>query len=192
MPPPVGWKGGKRRDRSRRRLWQPYARDLRLVFRPVFRPEDFFGTLRPAALASDRPIAIACLRLLTVRPERPLFNVPALRFFIARSTVLCAFFEYLRVLRAIISLLLERIRSSAATIPIVGQREGSSLPLAQASAFSRRDAPELDVSCSRLERAQGKPGASDAPAASRPKNRRTRASHHRFTGSFRPSLRDWF
>ena len=36
--------------------------------------------------ASESPIAIACLRLLTFLPERPLFNVPALRFFIARST----------------------------------------------------------------------------------------------------------
>jgi hypothetical protein len=48
------------------------------------------------------------LRLLTVRPERPLFKVPALRFFIARSTVLDAFFEYFRALRAMINLLLAR------------------------------------------------------------------------------------
>jgi hypothetical protein len=39
-------------------------------------------------------MAIACLRLLTLRPERPLSSVPALRFFIARSTLLEAFFEY--------------------------------------------------------------------------------------------------
>jgi hypothetical protein len=50
------------------------------------------------ALASDSPIAIACLRLLTLRPERPLFNVPALRFFIARLTSADAFFEYLRAI----------------------------------------------------------------------------------------------
>jgi hypothetical protein len=58
----------------------------------------FFGTFCPAALASERPIAIACLRLFTVRPERPLFNVPALRFFIARSTLADAFFEYFRAM----------------------------------------------------------------------------------------------
>src|SRR5215207_11674924 len=58
----------------------------------------FFGTFLPFALASDRPIAIACLRLLTFLPERPLFNVPALRFFIARLTSLDAFFEYLRAI----------------------------------------------------------------------------------------------
>jgi hypothetical protein len=58
----------------------------------------FFGTFLPLALASDSPIAIACLRLLTFRPERPLFSVPALRFFIARLTSLDAFFEYLRAI----------------------------------------------------------------------------------------------
>jgi hypothetical protein len=60
----------------------------------------FFGTLAPVARASDNPIAIACLRLLTLRPERPLFNVPAFRFFIARPTFADAFLEYFRVLRA--------------------------------------------------------------------------------------------
>jgi hypothetical protein len=60
--------------------------------------EAFFGTFLPLALASDRPIAIACLRLLTFLPERPLFSVPALRFFIARLTSVDAFFEYLRAI----------------------------------------------------------------------------------------------
>ena len=41
---------------------------------------------------------MACLRLLTLRPDRPLFNVPALRFFIARSTLAAAFFEYFRAM----------------------------------------------------------------------------------------------
>jgi hypothetical protein len=74
-----------------------YLFDLR--FLAVFLFFDvFLGTLLPAALASERPIAIACLRLLTFRPERPLFNVPALRFFIARSTFADAFFEYFRAM----------------------------------------------------------------------------------------------
>jgi hypothetical protein len=60
--------------------------------------ERFFGTFMPSALASERPIAIACLRLLTFRPERPLFRVPALRFFIARPTLADAFFEYFRAM----------------------------------------------------------------------------------------------
>jgi len=58
----------------------------------------FFGTFLPLALASDSPIAIACLRLLTFLPERPLFSVPDLRFFIARLTSVDAFFEYLRAI----------------------------------------------------------------------------------------------
>jgi hypothetical protein len=36
----------------------------------------FFGTFLPARRASDKPIAMACFRLLTLLPERPLFNVP--------------------------------------------------------------------------------------------------------------------
>jgi hypothetical protein len=68
-------------------------------FFDVFRFFDaFFGTFLPLALASDSPIAIACLRLVTFLPERPLFNVPALRFFITRSTSVDAFFEYLRAI----------------------------------------------------------------------------------------------
>ena len=50
----------------------------------------FFGTLAPRLRASERPIAIACFRLLTFLPERPLLSVPALRFFIARLTLLAA------------------------------------------------------------------------------------------------------
>src|SRR4051812_39481646 len=56
----------------------------------------FGGTFLPSRRASDRPMAIACLRLLTLRPEPPLFNVPALRFFIARPTLADAPLEYLR------------------------------------------------------------------------------------------------
>jgi hypothetical protein len=82
------------RHRSGRRL-------LQRVFRLAFvtrRPERFFGTFIRAALASDNPIAIACLRLVTFRPERPLFKVPALRFFVARPTEAEAFLEYLRTM----------------------------------------------------------------------------------------------
>jgi hypothetical protein len=64
----------------------------------VFRFLLAFGTFLPLARASDNPIAIACLRLLTFLPERPLFKVPALRFFIARSTSAEAFLEYLRAM----------------------------------------------------------------------------------------------
>jgi hypothetical protein len=69
-----------------------------LRFFADFFAETFFGTFLPSALASDSPIAIACLRLVTFLPERPLFSVPALRFFIARSTSAEAFLEYLRAM----------------------------------------------------------------------------------------------
>jgi hypothetical protein len=58
----------------------------------------FFGTFTPSALASESAMAIACFRLLTFRPERPLLRVPALRFFIARPTLADAFFEYFRAM----------------------------------------------------------------------------------------------
>src|SRR5258707_10397207 len=58
----------------------------------------FFGTFLPLARASERPIAIACFLLFTGLPERPPFRVPALRFFIARSTSAEAFLEYFRAM----------------------------------------------------------------------------------------------
>src|SRR5579863_5203129 len=95
MPPHVGWEGERRGRTSYPRVRRPafFVVRLRVVF---------FGTFWPAARASERPMAIACLRLLTCRPERPLFNVLVLRFFIARSTVLDAFFEYFRAMIALL------------------------------------------------------------------------------------------
>ena len=66
-------------------------------------PEDFFaadffpGTLLPLFLASDKPMAIACLRLVTFFPLRPLLRVPAFFSFMARSTFLPAPAEYLAI-----------------------------------------------------------------------------------------------
>src|SRR5205085_10286034 len=59
-----------------------------------FDDDFFFGTLPPSARASDNPMAIACLRLVTFLPEPPLFNVPCLRSCIALSTLSEAFFPY--------------------------------------------------------------------------------------------------
>jgi hypothetical protein len=77
-------------------MTKPYR--FAFLFVAFFEALRFFGTFLPLALASDSPIAIACLRLLTVLPERPLFSVPALRFFIARLTSVDAVFEYLRAI----------------------------------------------------------------------------------------------
>jgi hypothetical protein len=57
----------------------------------------FGGTLPPSRRASDSPMAIACLRLVTFLPERPLRSVPCLRSCIARSTLLAAFLPYLAI-----------------------------------------------------------------------------------------------
>jgi len=56
-------------------------------------PDDFLrlGTLAPSSRASDKPIAIACLRLFTFLPDRPERSVPRLASCIARPTLLPAF-----------------------------------------------------------------------------------------------------
>jgi hypothetical protein len=59
----------------------------------------FAGTFAPSARASDKPIAIACLRLLTFLPERPLRNVPFLRSRIALATFFDAFLLYFLAMR---------------------------------------------------------------------------------------------
>jgi len=54
-----------------------------------FRYDFFFflgGTFPPLRRASDRPIAIACLRLFTFLPERPDLSFPRFISCIARST----------------------------------------------------------------------------------------------------------
>src|SRR6185369_6578950 len=57
--------------------------------------DDFFdGTFAPSRLASESPMAMACLRLFTFLPELPLFSVPRFRSCIARSTFLLAFLPY--------------------------------------------------------------------------------------------------
>ena len=40
----------------------------------LFDEPAFLGTFPPSLLASDKPIAMACLRLVTVLPLLPLFN----------------------------------------------------------------------------------------------------------------------
>jgi hypothetical protein len=61
-----------------------------------FLDEDFFagGTFPPSRLASESPMAMACLRLVTFFPE-PLFSFPRLNSCISVSTLSCAFFPYL-------------------------------------------------------------------------------------------------
>jgi hypothetical protein len=50
------------------------------------------GTLAPLRRASDRPIAMACFRLVTFLPERPERSVPRFLSLIARWTLRLAAF----------------------------------------------------------------------------------------------------
>ena len=54
----------------------------------------FRGTLPPALRASDRPMAMACLRLVTFLPDRPDRKVPRFLSCIARFTFDWAFLPY--------------------------------------------------------------------------------------------------
>ena len=64
------------------------------------READFFaGTLPPALRASESPIAIACLRLVTFLPERPLRSLPRFISCIDFSTFFEAFFPYFAITR---------------------------------------------------------------------------------------------
>jgi len=58
----------------------------------------FLGTFCPARRASASPMATACLRLLTLRRERPLRSVPRFISCIARRTLLPAALLYLRAI----------------------------------------------------------------------------------------------
>ena len=68
-----------------------------LASKPYFFSDFFRGTFPPALRASDSPIAMACLRLVTFLSERPLFKVPLLRSCIALLTFWDAFLPYLAI-----------------------------------------------------------------------------------------------
>jgi hypothetical protein len=75
------------------------AAGLALVAPPDFEllPDDldalapFFGTFEPSLRASERPMAIACLRSVTFLSEPPLFSLPAFISCITFSTLFCDF-----------------------------------------------------------------------------------------------------
>ncbi len=89
---------------------------LRLFF-AVERLAVFFlgGTFLPSLRASERPMAIACLRLVTFLPDLPLFKVPALRLRRARPTFAEALREYFRAM--ILSPAKEKQYRHAAIVP---------------------------------------------------------------------------
>ena len=78
----------RRRVEPLRRVLVLRDRVLLLLLRRLREDEELFrlGTFAPFSRASERPIAIACFRLVTRLPLRPLFSVPCLRLCIARLT----------------------------------------------------------------------------------------------------------
>jgi hypothetical protein len=91
----------------------------------------FAGTLPPARRASDSPMAMACLRLVTFLPELPLFSVPRFRSCITFSTFSDAFFPYLLAIRNL------RTGSCAGNVPheiadrssrIAGEKPSAAFP----------------------------------------------------------------
>ena len=75
------------------RLCPPYFFLLLLLLLPRFG-----GTFLPFLRASESPMAMACLRLLTFLPLLPLLSVPRLRLRMLRSTSLEALREYRRAM----------------------------------------------------------------------------------------------
>jgi hypothetical protein len=69
-----------------------------MMFQIQFAEGAFLGTLAPLFRASERPIAIACFRLVTVPalPPRPERRMPSFSRCRARSTLLLAASPYLR------------------------------------------------------------------------------------------------
>jgi hypothetical protein len=69
-----------------------------LLFDALFFDALFFlGTFAPSFLASERPIAIACLGLVTFLPLLPLLSSPSFISRIDLSTLSCDFFEYFAI-----------------------------------------------------------------------------------------------
>jgi hypothetical protein len=95
----------------------PFVPDLRLLVAAVLRLLSLvrfgLGTFAPLFRASDSPIAIACLRLLTFFPDRPDFRLPVFRSFIVRATFSCAVRPYFRDPFFLPGLFLTAIFSSA-------------------------------------------------------------------------------
>lgn len=72
---------------------------VREVDPALFEAAFFLGTFAPSSLASDNPIAIACLGLVTFFPLLPLFNLPDFISLIAVSTFCWLLFEYFAIKR---------------------------------------------------------------------------------------------
>jgi hypothetical protein len=105
-----------------------------------FAREVFFfrGTLAPAFRASDRPIAIACFRLLTVVPDLPLFKVPRFILCIARSTFFSAAFFFVAITRYLVDVFQTNSHSRPINCEVI-VRASKATPLPAAFALHRQN-----------------------------------------------------
>src|SRR6202012_2643469 len=85
----------KRAIEKARTLFEELTRAAPEVFSAYLLGLD--GTFAPFLRASERPMAMACLRLVTFLPLRPLFSLPSFISCISVSTCLLAGGLYLRV-----------------------------------------------------------------------------------------------
>ena len=85
------------RDLRLPELFRALERLREELLREVLFEPRFFGTFAPRLRASDKPMAIACFRLFTFLPERPLFNFPRLYSCIALLTLRFDVFPYLAI-----------------------------------------------------------------------------------------------
>ena len=117
------------RDGIRYRFFAARLRDVLRELREAFRD----GTFAPFSRASLSPIAIACLRLVTFRPE-PLFSVPFFLRRIVDSTFLDADFPYFATATSELSLANHVLKLSvsdaccsicSASTPLEGRRHGT-------------------------------------------------------------------
>src|SRR5688572_32446956 len=88
------------------------------------------GTFPPARRASERPMAMACFRLVTFLPEPPLRSVPRFISCMVFSTFSAALSPYLR--------LPEDLRAAMRDLPCRCIHKGACKPLARSAAARPR------------------------------------------------------
>src|SRR5579883_1610596 len=108
----------------------PGRPDQDFFLRPPF---FFFGTFLPFLRASDRPMAMACLRLFTLPPlpPLPLLSLPLFCFLTAFFTSLRALLEYFR---AMVPPWFVRQRTRPRMVPKAKPRLGHGVAIVRSSA----------------------------------------------------------
>src|SRR5690606_5462597 len=122
----------------------------------------FLGTFAPARRASDRPMAIACLRLVTFLPERPLRNVPRLRSLMAFSTFFDAFLPYRGGMSGRLGACVVATLRRTAVCPSLGASIGRDRPDWRASGYRKMRPQRYSKTASRCACQEASSGLSKA------------------------------